>query len=841
MRRFWLKLFRRRRLDADLEAELAFHREMAAAHGNPIPLGNGAIIREQAYDLWRFNPVENLWRDVAYAFRTLSGSPAFLLSALLSLGLGIGVNTAMFSIAVEFLLSEPSVREPESVVSVRLGGNSHAKPEAIDLASGSGLMQDIAGQSETHVNWNDGRETRPMFAIHATPNFFTALGVPLALGRGWNADDPPEVAVLHHRFWLQQLGGDPAIVGRAINLNGRSYTVLGVLPESHRTLLGMGLAPALYMPAPRDAILAVYARLKPGMTLPEARAAFEVLGERLDRAMPERYFQYAKRQQIVPLAGLARLRPDKEGTPINLFFLVLLVLVGLVFLIACVNVASLQLARASARRQEIAIRLSIGASRGRLLQQLLAESLLLSIAGAIGGLLLAFVAARLLASIPLPLPVPVHLRIDPDWRVAVYAALLGIGSTVICGLLPAWQTVRDSLASGLRKARRQRLRRLLVAAQVAIAVIVLLTGVLFLRNLLLTGSMSPGFDIHRTIRAEAHLLGERSVSREIYVTRALEQLRALPGIEIAAAAAIIPFTDGATQSATLSFLESGEKKDARFHWNAVSPHFFRAMDIPILSGRDFTVNDRAGAASMVIVNKTFVDRYLDGRNAIGASFRWGDQPQVYQIAAVVPPTKNMTIGEDDKPQLYQPLEQSVRNASRIQFVLRSATPPTTQLAAVREALRRVEPSTGLEVNTMYASIGLAFLPSRIGAALMGSVGLLGLLLAAVGIFGVTAYSVARRTREIGVRIAIGATRASIARLVLFDSARVLAAGAAVGLVLALFAARPLAMFLVAGLSPADPWSIAAVVLILALAGLLATFEPVRRATRVDPVASLRCE
>jgi predicted permease len=349
--------------------------------------------------------------------------------------------------------------------------------------------------------------------------------------------------------------------------------------------------------------------------------------------------------------------------------------------------------------------------------------------------------------------------------------------------------------------------------------------------------------LRRTLRAEVHLppVQYRDTAHlNAYFAEALRELQALPGIEAAAAARIVPFTDNTHYFSELTFPRTGQKKLARFQWNAVSPDFFRAMDIPRLAGRVFTASDREGS-KVVVVNKTFVDRFLDGQGAIGTAFLWGEGKAPYQIVGVVTGTKTMTIGEEDQPQLYQPLAQIENDRPQIQFVLRSATPPATQLAAVRRALRQVEPGAGIEVSTLYSSIGLAFLPSQVGAVLMGGVGLQGLLLAAIGLYGVTAYSVASRTREIGVRIAIGATRASIAHLVLTESAKLLLTGSAAGLLIAIFVTKPLAAFFVTGLGPGDPWSFAVVVAVLTAAGIVATLGPVRRAIRVDPVTSLRYE
>jgi predicted permease len=844
MHRLLLKLLRRKRIELDLEAELAFHREMADAAGSHIPLGNETVIKERARELWRFNRIENLWRDLLYALRNLRRSPGFAASALLSLAIGIGVNTTIFSLAVEFLLSEPSVTDPKSLVYVQLGGNSDAPPRAIEYLRQSGVFQDVAAENiESYINWNDGAETRPVFAVEATKNYFAALGVPVAYGRGWRTDDPDEVVVLGYDFWRKNLNADRSILGRTLQLDGRAYTVVGVLPESHRTLIGFGFSPDVYVPRyVPNAVMSIYVRLKPGMSAGSARAAMTVLAQRLDHDLPESW-KYSSQVKIVPVSGFARMELQDEAMTIGLFFVILLILVGLVLLIACINVASMVLARASARRTEIAIRLSLGASRGRLFQQLLSESLLLALAGAGLGFSFALIAATLLASIPLPLPFPIHVRVEPDWRVAIYAAALAVMATVATGLVPAWQCVRDSIASSLHRDRRLRTRRVLVAVQVAISFVVLTTGALFLHNLIRATAISPGFDVRRTVRAEVHLPrasyhDSSAINR--YVDESLVQLRSIPGLEAVAAARIIPFTGATHFGSELRFPATGKTAHAEFHWNAVSPDFFRAMDIPVLAGRAFSSQDRRGPKA-VIVNEEFARRYVKDQDAIGASFYWHEGSEPYQIVGVVRGTKNLTIGEDAIPQLYEPLSRVESDRPQIEFVVRSAIPPATQLAHVRKVLRGVEPAAGLEVATMFSSIGLAFLPSQVGAALMSIVGMVGLLLASVGLYGVVAYAVTRRTREIGIRIAIGATRMEIAKLVLASTGRMLAIGVAAGLFLSLFVTRPLAAFLVPGLRPNDPASFGAVVFLFVITGILAAAGPLRHANSINPVQCLRYE
>ncbi len=845
MRRFLLKLSRRRRLQRDLETELAFHREMSGANQNSIPLGNSAMITENALDLWRFSLIENLWRDLVYAFRSLAHSRGLVFSALLSLGLGIGVNAAMFSLGVEFLFSEPSLRDAASVVSIRLGGNSNSSAEAIEFLQRSGLFQDVTGENaEAFSNFNDGSQTRRIFAVYTTKNFFTALGAPMFLGRGITPNDPKEVAVLRYQFWKKYFHGDPSVIGRRIDLDGRACTVIGVLGEHHRTLVGFGFSPDLYMPGWLDTTtFNVFARLKPGMSLPQARAGLNIVAKRMDAAKLEAHWKYADGVSLLPVSGYARFTTEPDVMTIGVFFVILLVITGFVLLIACANVASLLLARASARRGEIAIRLALGASRGRLLQQLLAESVLLAVLGAAFGMALAHLTATLLARIQLPLPIPIYLQITPDWRVMLYCAALTMVAILACGLLPALQSLRESIAPSLNRERKSRLRQRLVVAQIAISMIVLCTGFLFVRNLVNANSISPGFDVRHTLRADVNLSPEKYKDGQgtaMYINRVLSGLAGLPGIESAAGARLTPFTDNVSFGSRITFPENGQQVQTYFKWNAVTPAYFHTMEIPVIRGRTFAEADRG--EKTVVVNGTFVERFLGKRQPLGTVFLWGEERKIpHRIVGVVGGTKTVTIGEAQQPQMYEPLGAISGGSLRVQFVLHSALPPSTQVDAVRAELHRIDPSAGAEVQTMSSSMGLAFLPSQVGALLLGSIGVLGLLLAAVGLYGVMDYSVARRTREIGIRISVGATQSNVSRMVLLECAKLIVTGSAIGLFVALFLTKPLAIFLVPGLRSVDPITFFAVILVTILTGMLAAWGPVRRATAIDPNTALRYE
>jgi len=845
MRRFFLKLRRRSWMERDLATELAFHREMAATQGNPTALGNTAVLQEQARDLWRFVFLENLWRDLVYGACSLRRSPALVVTALLSLGLGIGINTGIFSLAAEFLFSQPSVTDAQTVVSVVLAGNSHARKAVVDFVRASGLFHEVVGENEeTFINFDDGTETRQIFSVQTTKNFFSVLGGPMAYGRGFSPGDPDEVAVVAHQFWRNHLHGDPAAVGRPIRLDGRPYTVVGILPADYRTLVGFGFAPDVYLPRYLDdTVLAIYARLKPGTTIGQARTGTRAVARRLDQELPET-FHYADQCAVTAVGGLDRYRGQPQMQPVGLFFVMLLAVVGLVLLVACLNVASLLLARGAARRQELAVRLSLGAGRGRLFQQLLLESLLLAGAGAALGIALHRTLALAVEQMRLPLPVPIRLHLQLDWRVMAYGMLLTAFATLACGMLPAWRSIKQSIAPDLRRETRLRGQRMLVGVQVALSVIVLAAGFLFLRNLARAQAIDPGFDVRHTLRADVNLPpaaykdGRRL---KAYVTEGLRALSGLPGIEVAAAARIIPFTDSTRFDSQLTFPDTGRKVGTQFRWNAVTPDYFRAMGIRVLAGHTFVAGAGDALPRPVIVNRTFAKRYLADRQALGRTFLWGEGNKTCVVAGIVADTKNMTIGEDDEAQLYEDLFQIDNDRARLQFVLKSATPPGMQLRAVHDALRRVEPSAGLEVATLFSSIGLAFLPSQVGAALLGSIGVVGLMLAVTGVYGVMVYAVGRRTREIGVRLALGAVRRDITFLILGSAARLVAIGSAAGLLGAFFLMKPLALFLVPGLRPSDPLTFIGVAALLAGAGLAAAWGPALRAARVDPVVSLRWE
>lgn len=855
MRRFFRKLVRRRRLERELEAEIAFHRAMAAEHGNAIPFGNALVVQEQVRDLWHFTTLENLWRDVRYAVRGLSRSPGLVASALLSLGFGIGANLAIFSLVTSVLLGTPSIVEPDAWVGIRLGGSSHAPRPVVEALRRSGTFREVVGErEEASLNWDSGTETRPLYAIDTTRNYFSGLGIPMLLGRGYTLDDPREVVVLSHRFWRDALGSDPEVVGRALRLDGRMFTVTGVLQPRHRTLIGMGFSPDVFVPEFRVSVagfdprgpgmddpgVQIYARVEPGTSAEVARSRAAAAAVQLDRLFPGE--EYAHDVRATPVSGRAKLA-DTNSRALILFSAVLLAIVGLVLLMACVNVAGLLLARAAGRSEEMAVRLAIGASRGRLLQQLLAESLVLAALGLACGFGLRFLLAWGVERIALPFPVPIRLHLDLDARVLVYSVVLMFLASLAAGVLPAWQATRESLSVAGRRGGRLRLRRGLVVMQVAVAFVVLTTSVLFLRNLAEAGHINPGFDTQRTVRADVHLpssgYGDLQRARA-FVDLAVETLEGVPGVRAAAAARLIPLTDGSNYRRRMVFADSGQSADVFVHRNAVTPRYFDVMGIAILSGRTFAAREDT-ASTPVIVNREWERRYSVDRPAVGRSFRHEGQPTTYRVVGVVEGTKNRTLGEDPQAQIYESLALEGVERSRVQLIALVNGAPAAAVPAVRTALRRVEPAAGVTVAPLVDSLASAMLPSQVGGVMLGSLGLLGLGLAAIGLHGVIAYSVTRRTREIGIRMAVGAGRPRIVRLVVGEAVWLVGTGAAIGLVAALLLTRPLSEFLVPGVTSTDPASYSAVAIVLIATAVLASIAPVLRAINVVPTRALKAD
>jgi putative ABC transport system permease protein len=870
-------LLGRRRVEQELDEELRFHIEKQAEQYRARGLSPGearsaalrefggvAQVQEQCRDARGTNLVENFFRDVQLGARNLRKSPLLVLTAAVSLGLGIGVTTVVSSLFEELVLTPPTAREAHRLVQFSMGTGSHVSyPQYLDLEHSSAL-DGIAGYLlGRRVNLRLGETTSSLSPLFVTANYFDVLGVSAVEGRLFaaaeaSADANPQLAVVSYGFWQTRLAGDPDVVGRVVLLNGVPHTILGVLPRELRSIFGYGLAPEIYLPLsrllipnldqPRSGLLSLFGRLKPDMTVQQARAALTVVGQRLEAGYPIESKGFGNMQRVLRLDDPQRL----TDLPILPVFLLLFAVVGVVFLIACANLAGLLLARGAARYRETAIRAALGAGRARLVQHFLTEGFLLACLGTLlaFALNIALTEALNRATFSTPLPVVFHIR--PDAALLAAGFVLALATTLLGGLGPAWQAARPRLSVALKQEdpgldlRRLSGRKILVAGQVAVSFVLLVTAILFLRNMRLATETNPGFDVAQVSWAEVYFLppADAAESQAVPLEPVLAELRAIPGVEAAACVGAVPLTHdamarhGVVGSLDIPGLQSNVYVERAT--NAVSPGYFRAMGITVLEGREFDDRDTGGPDGSMIVNQAFVDRYLDGRGAVGRTIteesRYGKD--TWRIVGVVANSKYRTLGEEPTVAFYTPFR---RRALGVNFLVRSERPAATMLRAIEQAIKKHDPLAAVDVKTMRQGLAFAFLPSQLGLAMLGSFGLLGLFLAMIGLYGMLAYTVSRRTSEIGIRMALGATHGEVVRMALRESLAVVAVGMLVGLGLAIVGTRPLAAFLVPVLSPNDPLSLLVTTAFLIAAALAASWVPARRAARIDPMEALRHE
>jgi len=865
LKEFWrriLYLARQSRFHAELRDELESHiqcrveelQQSGVPHGTAVARARrefGPVTRaaEDTHEAWQFAWLEDLLSDSRYAARALGRNPGFALAAIACLALGIGANTTIFSITTSFLFSVPSCRDASSLIAIWEGGNSASSLADYKFLRDARVFEGTAGiNPEREVNWRNGGDTSRLYAGVVTDDYFSVLGVPMLLGRGIAPGETGTV-VLSHRLWRGRLGADPGVAGRPMILDGRPYVIAGVLPADDRNIVGFGISPDIYVPALRDdELVQFYARLPAGMTMAAARERLRGVFAELDRLNPKDGWKRTGEIRVTGVTGMEALGHD-QAAPIAAFFAMVLIVVGLVLLIACTNVAGLLLARAASRSQELAVRLSLGASRARIVRHLLAESLLLAALGAVAGLAIDLGCARLLSNWVLPLPIPIQVVVAPDWRLLLYSVGIVLASALICGLMPALQAVRQDVNLALKRGPQQveragGLRSVLVAGQMAVSTLLLATGFLFLHNLMRATTMNPGFDTHHTVWAYMRLVPETykdtDQSRQMTLVReGLERVRGLPGVEAAAIVQRVPLNDNCMMGIYVQTDLSPAKRHVTYECNDVGPDYFRAMGIPILRGREFSAGEGKGARPAAIVNESFAREVFGTRDPVGHTISI-TSGRTMLIVGVAKDSKYFTLGEKQRLAVYEPYVAS-RQPVNLNFLVRTAGSPFGYVKPIAVVLGSLDASAAIEVKPMSRALGLALLPSQAGAAALGAMGLLSLALAAIGLYGILLYSVSRRAREIGLRIALGATPAAILRTVCRHSFGLTGTGLAIGLALALFVTRPVAMFLVPGLSTTDPAALGAVVGVLGAVALLATLTPAIRALGVDPMAALRDE
>ena len=799
-------------------------------------------------------------------------SPGFSAVAILSLALGIGANTAIFSLINAVLLRPLPVSEPERIMAVsttdqRNPGNlplSHLNFK--DLRSQNAAFSDLAGFTFNQVNYSTGRESEQIPVQVVTANYFPLLGVQPAMGRAFLPEEETAAApvtVISDGFWERSLGSDPNIVGKTLTFNRTAYTVIGVAPKHFSgTLLGGGPSAWLLMSQPlvpqptwwetrRGLFLFAFGRLKPGVTPEQARSNLRTVFANLERAFP--VDNKGRSATAVPLLA-ARLDPNGlGGNQITRLSSVLMVIVGIVLLIACGNIANLLLARASKRRREVAIRLAMGARRSRLVRQLLTESVMLSLLGGIGGLVLAYwtLDAIVAARLPLPFPADNTLALDP--RVLAFTIVLSVLTGVLFGLAPALQASRADVvhvlktevvpsATGVRGLKALfTLRQALVVVQVALSVVSLVAGGLFLRDLRQRQSIDPGFVTSGVLVANFNLNREGYTPErgQLFYDQVVERLRGLPGVQNAAVAQNPPLAGGLLRSVLMEGADTTTKDRVLVQVNAVSAGYFQTMGIPILRGRDFTSTDTATAPSVVVINETMAQQFWKGEDPIGKRFKFFGLDDYRTVVGVARNSKYNGVAEDPLPFIYEAIKQDYTPAATIH--VRTAGDAAGLASAVRQVVREIDPTLSMfNVRTLEDQVSLSLQGPRMNAILLTTFGGLALLLATIGLYGVASYSVAQRTREIGVRMALGAQPSSVLGLVLGNGLALVGIGLAAGLTIALALAGTMKT-LVRGVDPRDPVTFIATPAILAAIALVATYLPARRATKIDPLIALRTE
>ena len=829
-------------------------------------------------------------QDLRYGARQLMRSPGFTAVAVLSLALGIGANTAIFQLVDAVRLRTLPVEDPQDLVYIDFAPNDSRSgwwssrsatftyAHWQQIQSQQQAFTGVLAWSATRFNLALGGEVRYADGLYVSADFFRNLGVPAVLGRVFTAeDDTPTCnnpgAVISYAFWQREYGGEPAALGRTVSLDGRPFPVIGVTPESffgvevgNRYEVAIPLCAdqllaedktRIRAPLPTAWWLSMMGRLKPGWSVARANAHLQTLSPAIMRAtLPPTYRpDGAKRYLENKLTatqggtGVSGLRRRYER-PLWL----LLAITGFVLLIACANLANLLLARASVREREIAVRLAIGASRGRLVRQLLSESLLLAVLGAAFGAVLAQVISRGLVAFLTTTNNRLFVGLGIDWRVLGFTAALAVTTCLLFGLLPALRATRLAPASAMRAgargttAGRERfgLRRALVSTQVALSLVLLVGALLFVRSLQRLLAVDPGFQSEGILAVSLDLRRPNySQERRLVVYRdLLQRISARPGVLSAAQVGMTPVSgSGWNQSVIPEGAGSGESGKNSF-FNRASPGYFRTMGTMLITGRDFDERDTLTSPKVAIVNEAFAKTFFGGANPVGRSFRYeaaaGEQDPIFQIVGLVKNTKYYQLREDPLPIGFFPIAQEPTPGAGANYVIRTAGSIGEIMRNITSAVGEVSPAIGIEFRPLSRQIKESLTRDRLMATLSGSFGLLAGLLAILGLYGVISYMVARRRNEIGVRIALGADRRRVIGMVLREAGLLLAVGLAVGLLLAVWTARA-AETLLFGLQPHDPVTLISAVLLLAAVALAASYGPARRAAALEPMQALRDE
>jgi len=805
-----------------------------------------------------------LGQDLRFAARLLRTNPGFTALAVLSLALGIGVNTAIYSLIRAVLLPALPVVKAGRLVSIyhhysRGQGylSSTSYPDYEYYRDHSRTLSGLMAYARVPMDVRIGEQAEQISGELVTANYFSVLGIQTTVGRTFRSEDRP-VAIIGDRWWRRRFGSDRDVIGRTINIGRHVFTIVGIAPPGFRGIvLDWGDPPELWVPitAFREALpimppemlqrrdddwLLVTGRLKPGLSLAQAQAEIRATAGQLAQAYPEIQDRTA---ELLPLSR-ARFWPEQRKAVVT-FLEILSAVTGLVLLIACFNVANLLLTRGIKRQREIAIRLALGAGRGRLVRQLVTESALLSLLGGVVGVAVASWTTALVRSYPRPFKIPLALETHIDLPTLAFALLLAMAVGIVFGIVPARRASRPDLLPSLKSetlhpgVRGIRLRNVLVVGQVALSLVLLIGAGLFVRTLQRAQASDPAFRTGEAVLVDLDLAvaGYSDARGNQFYTDALARIQQLPAVELPALVWMAPLSGmrGGT-----NILPPGAAKPVQVDWNVASPDYFRTLGLPLVRGREFNSGDSENVQPVAIINEIMARRFWPREDPIGKLLhleRPGSPP--LEIVGVVRDAHPGTFREPLRPCFYRPLSQKYMP----EMTLIARTPGGTALALsqIRRELRALDRDLPVaQAETMHAHLDRALSQERLTASLLSGLGLLALALAVIGIYGVMSFSVAGRTREIGIRMALGARAAAVLAMILRQAAVLLGSGLVIGWAAAYGLTRYAASLLY-GVSPTDPWTFGAVALLLIAVAVLASYLPARRAARVDPATALRFE
>lgn len=816
------------------------------------------------------NFLDGCRHDLRYALRLLKQAPMFTFVVIVSLAFGIGANTAIFSIFNSFFLRSLPVDSPGELVEIywseeEMTYGPFSYPYYLDLKEQTAdvftdlITYDISIGILEHESGSEY-----IFGEAVSGNYFKMLGIVPVLGRFFipDVDDLPgsaPTAVLSYNSWQNRFGADQDVLGRTMRVTGVDYMIVGVAPEEFDGM--MPFSGELWVPLVHDPMIgggladlnnrqthflfSVKGRLKPNASFKEARASVETACGYLQELYPGEYYFTVLPAESISIHAMF-------DTPIRMFTLFLMIMVGLALLIACTNLASMLLARATARRKEIAVRLAIGSGRWRLIRQMVTESVLLAMLGGALGLLVAWWLIQALISLQPPFPIPLNLQIEIDGGVLIFTALLSLTTGIVFGLLPALHSSRTQPISAIKgevsgaglRLKRFRLRNTLVIIQVTVSALLLVCTGLFLRSMSNAGNIDPGFDLRQGLFAILDT-SVRKYSPEETRTffRELQQrVQAQPGVESTALACHLPMGPGILTSVVHSEEGVGESLDSgvQVDYARIGPGYFATMGIALLNGRPFDSSDIEGSGLVAVINQSLAERLWPEENAIGKRLQVESLgEQTWEIIGITRNGKYRTLGEPPRSFIYLPFSQSY--TSRMGLVVRTAGDPAALMPVVREDANFLDPDMPIfELKTIAGHMEIMLFIPKLIAVLLGGLGMLALGLGIIGLYGVISYDVARRTQEVGIRMALGARRSEIIRQVVGEGFRLVGIGAVLGLGAAILLTRLLAAMLL-GISPTDPVTFLTVVMILAVITLAASWVPARRAATLDPMAALRYE